>query len=88
MFFLPFHLLITYSSTCPVYLLSYSFYFGLHLCFSFLLTSFSYFFHLVVATCSGKLLAQNDNADRGVQFITLTGPTQSLPLAKDPNQFL
>ena len=39
----------------------------------------------VVATRSGKL-TQKDNADSGVQFITLVGPRQSLLLAKDPNQ--
>ena len=37
--------------------------------------------------CSRKL-TQKDNADSGVQFITLAGPRQSLLLAKDPNQFL
>ena len=30
---------------------------------------------------------QKDNADSGVQFITLTGPRQNLLLAKDPNRF-
>ena len=36
----------------------------------------------------GNKLTQKDNADSGVQFITLAGPRQSLLLAKDPNQFL
>ena len=40
----------------------------------------------VVATSSGKLT--QDNADSGVQFITLAGPRQSLLLAKDPDRFL
>ena len=33
-------------------------------------------------------LTQKDNADSEVQFIIQAGPRQSLPLAKDPNQFL
>ena len=33
-------------------------------------------------------LTQKDNADSGVQLITLAGPRQSLLLAKDPDQFL
>ena len=41
----------------------------------------------VVATCSRNKLTQKNNADSGVQFITLAGPRQSLLLAKDPNQF-
>ena len=36
---------------------------------------------------SGKL-THKDNADSGVQFITLVGPKQSLLLGKDPNQCL
>ena len=36
----------------------------------------------------GNKLAQKDNADSGVQFITLVGARQSLHLAKDPDQFL
>ena len=32
----------------------------------------------------GKKLTQKDNADSGVQFITLAGPRQSLLLTKDP----
>ena len=36
----------------------------------------------------GNKLTQKDNADSGVQFITLAGPRQSLLLAKDPDQFL
>ena len=36
----------------------------------------------------GNKLTQKDNADSGVQFITLAGPRQSLLLTKDPNQFL
>ena len=36
----------------------------------------------------GNKLAQKDNADSGVQFITLVGARQSLLLAKDPDQFL
>ena len=43
---------------------------------------------IVVATHSGNQLTQKDNADSGVQFITLVGPRQSLLLAKDPDQFL
>ena len=35
----------------------------------------------------GNKLTQKDNVDGGVQFITPGGPRQSLPLAKDPNQF-
>ena len=42
----------------------------------------------VVTTRSGNKLTQKDNADSGVQFITLVGPRQSLLLAKDPDQFL
>ena len=41
----------------------------------------------VVATCSRKQ-TQKDNADSGMQFITPAGPSQSLLLAKDPDQFL
>ena len=41
----------------------------------------------VVATRSGKQ-TQKDNADSGVQFITLAGPRQSLLLTNDPGQFL
>ena len=41
----------------------------------------------VVATRSGKL-TQKDNADSGVQFITLVGPRESLLLAKDTDQHL
>ena len=41
----------------------------------------------VAATRSGKQ-TQKDNADSGVQFITLAGPRQSLLLAKDLDQFL
>ena len=37
---------------------------------------------------SGNKLTQKDNADSGVQFIIPAGPTQSLLLAKDPNQLL
>ena len=33
-------------------------------------------------------LTQKDNADGAVQLITPAGPTQSLLLAKDPNQLL
>ena len=33
-------------------------------------------------------LTQKDNADSGVQFITLSGSRQSLLLAKDHDQFL
>ena len=36
----------------------------------------------------GNKLTQKDNADSGVQFITLAGPRQSLLLVKDPNQHL
>ena len=36
----------------------------------------------------GNKLTQKDNADSGVQFITLAGPRQSLLLSKDPNQHL
>ena len=36
----------------------------------------------------GNKLTQKDNADSGVQFITLAGPRQSLLLAKDPDQHL
>ena len=36
----------------------------------------------------GNKLTQKDNADSGVQFITLVGPRQSLLLAKDPDQHL
>ena len=36
----------------------------------------------------GDKLTQKDNADSGVQFITLAGPRQSLLLAKDPDQHL
>ena len=36
----------------------------------------------------GNNLTQKDNADSGVQFITLVSPRQSLLLAKDPDQFL
>ena len=36
----------------------------------------------------GNKLTQKDNADSGVQFITLAGPRQSLLLAKDPDQVL
>ena len=32
----------------------------------------------------GNKLTQKDNADSGVQFITLAGPRQSLLLTKDP----
>ena len=35
----------------------------------------------------GNTLTQTENADSGVQFITLAGPRQSLLLAKDPDQF-
>ena len=42
----------------------------------------------VVATRSGNKLTQKDDADSGVQFITLAGPRKSILLAKDPNQFL
>ena len=38
-----------------------------------------------VAMHSRKKLTQKDNADSGVQFITLAGPRQSLLLAKDPD---
>ena len=41
------------------------------------------FFCCVVATHSRKQ-TQKDNADSGVQFITLAGPRQSLLLAKGP----
>ena len=41
----------------------------------------------VVAT-SPRKQTHSDNADRGVQFITLEGPRQSLLLAKDPDQSL
>ena len=34
----------------------------------------------------GNKFTQKDNADSGVQFITLAGPGQSLLLAKDPDQ--
>ena len=43
--------------------------------------------YFVVAMRSGKQ-TQKDNADNGVQFITMAGPRQSLLLAKDPDQFL
>ena len=43
---------------------------------------------IVVAMRSRNKLTQKDNADSGVQFITLAGPRQSVLLAKDPNQFL
>ena len=43
--------------------------------------------YFVVAMRSGKQ-TQKDNADSGVQFITMAGPRQSLLLAKDPDQFL
>ena len=43
--------------------------------------------HDVIATLSGKQ-THLDNADSGVQFITLVGPRQSLILAKDPDQHL
>ena len=36
----------------------------------------------------GNKLTRKDNADSGVQFITLAGPRQSLLLAKDSDQFL
>ena len=36
----------------------------------------------------GNKLTQKDNADSGLQFITLVGARQSLLLAKEPNQFL
>ena len=36
----------------------------------------------------GNKLTQTDHADSGVQFITPLGPTQSLLLAKDPDQHL
>ena len=36
----------------------------------------------------GNKLTQKDNADSGVQFITLAGPRQSLLLVKDPDQHL
>ena len=42
----------------------------------------------VVATLPGNKLTQKDDADSGVQFNTLAGPRQSLPLAKDPDQHL
>ena len=42
----------------------------------------------VVAMCSGNKLTQKDDADSGVQFITLASPRKSILLAKDPNQFL
>ena len=35
----------------------------------------------------GNELTQKDNADSGVQFITLVDPRQSLLLAKDPTHF-
>ena len=41
----------------------------------------------VVATRSRKQ-TQKGNADSGVQFITPTGPRQSLLIAKDPDEFL
>ena len=41
----------------------------------------------VVAT-SPRKQTHSDNADRGVQFITLEGPRQSLLSAKDTDQFL
>ena len=45
--------------------------------------------YIVVATfIPENKLTQKDNADSGVQFISLVGPRQSLLLAKDPNQFL
>ena len=34
----------------------------------------------------GNKLTPKDNANSGVQFITLAGPRQSLLLAKDPDQ--
>ena len=37
---------------------------------------------------TGNKLTQKDNADGGVQFITLAGPRQSFLLAKDIDQFL
>ena len=43
-------------------------------------------FEYVVATRSGK--QTQDNADSGVQFITLAGPRQSLLLTKEPDRFL
>ena len=43
---------------------------------------------IVVAMHSRNKLTRKDNADSGVQFITLAGPRQSLLLAKDPSQFL
>ena len=36
----------------------------------------------------GNKLTQKDNANNGVQFITLAGPRQSLLFAKDSDQFL
>ena len=42
----------------------------------------------VVATRPGNKLTQKDNAESGVQFIIPAGPTQSLLLAKDCEQFL
>ena len=42
---------------------------------------------IVVATVPGNKLTQ-DNADSGVQFITLAGPRQSLLLTNNPDQFL
>ena len=48
-----------------------------------------YQMHQMLWPCiPGNKLTQKDNADSGVQFITPGGPRQSLPLAKDPNQFL
>ena len=44
--------------------------------------------HTVIAMLSGNKLTQKDNADSGVQFITLVGPRQSLLLAKGPDQHL
>ena len=36
----------------------------------------------------GNKLTQKDNADSGVQFITLAGPRQSFLLAKDSDRLL
>ena len=41
-----------------------------------------------VVVVRSRQQTQKDNADSGVQFITLAGPRQSLLLAEDPNQFL
>ena len=41
----------------------------------------------VIAMRLGNKLTQKDNAESGVQFLTLMGPKQSLLLAKDPDEF-